>query len=210
MRFERGVVRICVVALIVGCGIGCARIRLEQRKDLYWKAVAEHSDNAHALFVLGKISLEERRSGRAVDYFQQAIASKSNFAEAYVGLGHAYRERKQYRRATEAYEKALEVNPESGSAAEGLGTCYYALGDYVQAESYLEQALLRLALAHGQAHRGRVRQHVATDRLLGVWRGGGDRGGVGRGDPRAPPSIPPPPRHSPATNVSPPDGSDMT
>lgn len=107
------------------------------------RAVALNPDNAHAHFQLGRIALDEGRTGEAAGHFRRARTIQPTFEEAWNGEGIAFLDAREYGRAATHFAAMAEALPSSVPAVEGRAAAALGLRRLDEAKTFATDALNR-------------------------------------------------------------------
>jgi len=125
--------------------------RLDQAKALYLKALAEKSDDADALHLLGVVRHQEGAPLEAVELVSKAIEINPNYAEAYSNLGVSLASLGKLDEAVVAYRRALALKPGIAHWHRNLAGALAALGKFEEASGCFRQAIAIMP-GYAEAH----------------------------------------------------------
>lgn len=114
---------------------------LPEARKYYEMILSWEADEPNALFLLGRISIEEGESNKAVKLIEKAIARSANPQPYYSALAVALQNTNDNNRAEQACMAALEFDPSDVTALNTLGNVYGAKGKFLEAENKFREAL---------------------------------------------------------------------
>jgi predicted O-linked N-acetylglucosamine transferase (SPINDLY family) len=101
---------------------------LDEAEAVYRQILTEHPRHAHALHLLGALSLQRGKPQIALPLIQQAIEQNDQFADYHNSLGLALISLKRPQEAIDAFKTALELRPDYEPARENLARAMKAVG----------------------------------------------------------------------------------
>ena len=115
--------------------------RLAQAEQLYRQMLAQQTNHAGALHMLGVIANQVGRNELAVELIGRAIAIQPNFPEAQSNLGKILTDTGHLDAAIAACRQAIALKPDSPAAHNNLGNALWASGQADQAIAAYRQAI---------------------------------------------------------------------
>lgn len=127
------------------------------------KAAEAGRAKARVLFLIGRIAVEEKKTGRAIEYLKYALEEDPSYDMAWSNLATIYFDSGQPGEAVKCCENAIFYNPRNAFAYNKLGGYYFKTSDYEKAVPLFERALkelpqhpvLRMNYAHALSMAGR-------------------------------------------------------
>src|SRR5262249_14836534 len=101
---------------------------LEEAARVYQTLLAENSNHADALHLLGVVALQCGHPAMAVEHIGRAVALNPGVAAYPANLAEAYRVLGQHERAVECCRLALGLRPHFPEVANNLGLAWLDLG----------------------------------------------------------------------------------
>ncbi|MDZ4781804.1 MAG: tetratricopeptide repeat protein [Planctomycetia bacterium] len=123
----------------------------ERAEQLCRQLLANFSDDGDLQFLLGRITIQERRPAESEAHFEAALRARPDWSEAWNNLGNARAIQGALDAAEQAYREALRLAPRYPEALNNLGNVLRERGLASQAEEYYRLALRgrpRYAEAH--------------------------------------------------------------
>jgi TolA-binding protein len=130
------------------------------------------TQNALALYALGRNRFDSGDFEGAVDAFKQSIKLNPEFAEYQLSLAHSYMQLKKNGDAIKALKQAIHLNPDSAEAHYGLGLMYFNTNRHTDAMLAFKR-VVKLAPDMPKAHYGLAMTYVElrnNDELLREYR----------------------------------------
>lgn len=117
--------------------------RRDQALRQYQQVLKNAPKHFGALFLLGKLHLEQKDAKKAIKLLRRAVDVNGGEAAAFFELGAAYMQESEPRRALKCFERATRIDPENPAAHACLGDVQRALGDAEAAITSYRAALTR-------------------------------------------------------------------
>jgi len=95
-------------------------IPLQQKKDMFMKAVKEDSKNYLAVAALGKVAFAQDERSTAISYYKKSIEINPKFRKGYENLIRRYRDYEDYENLKITAEQLIKLYPENPVSYDGL------------------------------------------------------------------------------------------
>jgi tetratricopeptide (TPR) repeat protein len=115
--------------------------RVSEAESLYRQILAEHPENADALFNLGLLAHQTGRNDLAVELIRRGLAVRPDYAEGYSNLGNALSGAGQTDAAIAAFQQAIALNPNLPQVHTNLGSVLRITGQLPEAIAACRQAV---------------------------------------------------------------------
>jgi tetratricopeptide (TPR) repeat protein len=115
---------------------------LDKAENLYHQILEHDPDQVSALWGLGGIALQRKRSAEAIQWLSRAVAREPTNPMLQNNQGAAFAEAGQITTALGCYQQALREKPDFAEAFNNLANILRELGSLDQALAYYRQALL--------------------------------------------------------------------
>jgi len=125
--------------------------RLHEAEKLYRQILAQQPEHFDAMYRLGVIAYQVRRTDVAVDLIRRAIALNPNSAAAHSNLGNALKDKGQLDEAIAAHRQAIVLNPALAEAHYNLGIALIDNGQLDEAMAAYRKAIA-LKPSYAAAH----------------------------------------------------------
>ena len=115
---------------------------LPEAKACFESILAFESEQAEALYALGRLVEQEGNQQEAMAYYQRCIAQETQHVYAHLQLGILQVEQEQaYEEAIKHYQVVLEVEPFMAEIHVRMAEAHRALGDLSRAKQFIDIAL---------------------------------------------------------------------
>jgi tetratricopeptide (TPR) repeat protein len=146
--------------------------RYDEAEALYRQTLTTEPRNALALFLLGRLELDQGRNQQAAEHLAAAVQSDASKAVYYATLARAERALGRINRAIGNYRMAIDLEPESADYYVNLGNALLARKEATEAVACYKRAIEldpQLAEAHTSLgavleHQGQLYEAVACHR----------------------------------------------
>ena len=108
-------------------------IPLQQKKDMFMKAVKEDSKNYLAVAALGKVAFAQDDRSTAISYYKKSIEINPKFRKGYENLIRRYRDYEDYENLKITAEQLIKLYPENPVSYDGLYHYFKYKKDYKKA-----------------------------------------------------------------------------
>ena len=115
--------------------------RLAAAQPLYQAVLAQESENADALHLLGVLHHQQGDHKKAVELISRAVALRPGAFAFHANLAEAYRAQAQFDRAIGCCRMALSLAPDYPEALCNLGAALQGLGKQAEAIEHFRRAL---------------------------------------------------------------------
>lgn len=115
---------------------------LPEAKACFEGILTYNSQQAEALYALGRVVEQEGDYEQAITYYEQCIATDAQHIYAHLQLGILQGEQENnYEKAIEHYQVVLDIEPYMAEVHVHMATAYRALGDISRAKQFIDIAL---------------------------------------------------------------------
>ena len=108
-------------------------IPLQQKKDMFMKAVKEDSKNYLAIAALGKIAFAQDDRSASINYYKKVIEINPRFQKGYENLIKRYEDFQDYENLKTTAEQLMKLYPEDPVSYDGLYHYFKYKKDYKKA-----------------------------------------------------------------------------
>jgi tetratricopeptide (TPR) repeat protein len=135
--------------------------KLIEAEQIYADILRKQPDHFDALYRLGIIAAQTRRTQGAVELFRKAIALNQDVASVHRNLGHALLELGRCNEALLSYQRAIALDPRDPESHNGCGLALHELERFEESIKCYDRAIaLNPKLAEAHYHRGLALQNL--------------------------------------------------